>query len=129
MAALIAIIVPAGGTGAYMAAQPEPVKVEPKEVKTAVEDASTASERRFMAAEEKIERLGTASVNSQVVQSAGVEYIVDKIDAASPRAADKVDEPPEVEAARIRATAIKKKKRKAEVLGTKYDPFEDLPKP
>ena len=68
-------------------------------------------------------------VDARITQSAGVEYIALKIDAASPKAADKVEEPEEVEAARIRSGEIKKKKRRAEVLGEKYDPFEDLPKP
>lgn len=129
LAALIAVITTGGGTGAYMAAQPGPQRVEPKEVKEAVVEADRADKRRMDVVESKVERLGSAQVEGQIAQSAGVEYIANKIDAASPKAADKVDEPPEVEAARIRADAIKKKKRKAEVLGTKYDPFEDLPKP
>jgi len=126
---LIALLSTAGGSGVYMAAQPTPEKVEPKEVKEAVVKAEKADKARIEAVEVKVERLGSASVDSQVAQSAGVEYIVKKIDAASPKVADEVEEPPEVEAARIRSDEIKTKKRRAEVLGKKYDPFEDLPAP
>ncbi len=129
LAALIALLTTAGGWGGYMVVQPAESKVESKEVKDAVVDAKDASEKRFLDAEGKIERLGTAQVHSQVAQSAGVKYIVDKIDAASPRAKGKIKEPHEVEAARIRADDIIKKKRRAELLGTKYDPFADLPAP
>ena len=114
--------------GAYIAAA-APQKVEPKEVKAAVESAKDASEIRFKEAEKKIERLGTAQVASQVAQSAGVEYIADKIDAAHPKVAGVTKEPPEVEAARVRSEGIRKKKRRAELLGAHYDPFEDLPSP
>jgi len=126
---LVAILGTAGGSGAYVAIQPRPAKADPNAVKAAVESAERADKKRIEAVEVKVERLGSAQVEAQVAQSAGVEYIVDKIDAANPRSADKIPEPPEVEAARIRSESIKKKKRKAEVLGTKYDPFADLPKP
>lgn len=129
LAALVTILTAAGGSGAYIAAQPEPAKVEPKEVKATVEANSRAQVQRIEAVEGKVEQLGTAAVESQVQQSAGVEYIVEKIDKAHPRSAEAVDEPEAVEEARIRAEAIQKKKRKAKVLGTKYDPFADLPGP
>jgi hypothetical protein len=128
LGALIALLTTAGGSGAYIAAA-APQKVEPKEVKAAVESAKDASEIRFKEAEKKIERLGTAQVASQVAQSAGVEYIADKIDAAHPKVAGVTKEPPEVEAARVRSEGIRKKKRRAELLGAHYDPFEDLPSP
>jgi hypothetical protein len=129
LGAVIAILTAAGGTGGYFAVQPEPQRVETKEVQETVVSKTGAIESRVGKLEGKMERVGSAQVDSQIQQAEGVAYIVDKIDTAHPRSADKVDEPKVVEEARIRSTEIQKKKRRAEVLGEKYDAFEDLPKP
>lgn len=132
LAALVALVGAAGGTGGYFATQPKGESAETKEtkdVKETVMRQGSALDSRVGDVESKVQALGTVAVEQQMQQSASTEFIVGKIDAAHPRTADKVDEPEEVEAARIKTEAIQKKKRRAKVLGEKYDPFDDLPKP
>jgi len=129
LGAVIAILTAAGGTGGYFAVQPSPARVDGKDVQDTVVWKAAAIQTRVEDVEDKVERLGTAQVDVQIQQAEGVSYIVDKIDAAHPRTAAQTTEPEAVEKARIRATDIQKKRRTSEILGGKYDPFDDLPRP
>lgn len=58
--------------------------------------------------ERKIKQLGRAVVETQIQLSDGTDYLAKKIDAANPRAADKVEPPPTVQKAKTRVDQIKR---------------------
>lgn len=111
LGALLALITGGGGATAYMVTrQPteDEAAAKAQPVVDTVEKSSNAMQSRVEKAEKKIERLGTIAVEQQVQLSDGIEYIGKKIDAAHPRTAEAVDEPPSVKAAKTKADTIKR---------------------
>jgi len=128
LGALLALITGSGGATVYM------VTRQPTEAETArpvveqVEQSSSKMQNRVEKAEKKIERLGTIAVEQQVQLADGIEFIGAKIDAAHPRTAEAVEEPPSVRAAKTKAAKIKARKGSAELFRDidPSDPFAGL---
>lgn len=130
---LVAFIVGGGSVAGYQIANrpasPRPEQLADQAADQAATKASLPVKERVVDLENKVQRLGEVAVEQQVQISDGVHYIADKIDAAHPNKADKIKEPESVEAARIKADAIKKSKRVDELFDAENpDPFARLPK-
>ncbi len=130
LAALLTLMTTGGGTGVYLAMQ-KPTEDQKRESAKPVTESIDASrvevEARIESNAKKIGRLGEIAIEQQVQLSDGVEFIGDKIDAAHPKTKNKVDRPDSVDAAKKRATKIKKSKG-AEALFKEdpTDPFAGL---
>lgn len=71
--------------------------------------------------EKKIHQLGRSVIEMQIQVSDGTAYLADKIDAANPRAAKKVEPPPTVTKARTRVDEIKRSTRENDFFSADID--------
>ncbi|MCK5650622.1 MAG: hypothetical protein KAJ42_04555 [Gemmatimonadetes bacterium] len=124
------------GFGTYFATRPPPPPVEEAvRAKAAAEQAKAQYVEKAKTATAtdqeqniKIEQLGLQAVDDVVLEVDSQDYNTRMLKAMSPRAA-KEREPDSLTKARKQAQKIKKHRKEAIEKGTKYDPFEDLPKP
>lgn len=118
-----------GAMVAYVQANqpPEPTPAEQVEkveqVGSKVETRVTELDQHLKRNDKKIERTVDILLDQQVQISDSTDYIVNKIDAAHPRAANKTEEPASFAAGRKKAKAIK---RAREVEESTYDPADPL---
>ncbi len=124
MLAVLGVVgVPAGGYGALVLANDDPPPVKAVDVQQTVEDRSHELEQAIEQNAEgvaesakNIRTLGEEVVRIQDEQAEATQYISDKLDAISPKAA-KVEAPPSVRRAKKRADDAKLQERVDELFG------------
>lgn len=128
LSALLVIVTGGLGTQYYLGTRhPSPQEQVAPVIKSVGKETAEV-ERRVEKAERKIEVLKDIAQEQQVQISDSTEYITQKIDAAHPRAAGKVDRPESVRKAKTKADAIKKARHesKKELFEDSADPFEGI---
>lgn len=133
---LVAFIVGGGSVAGYTIAQrpepPSPDQLTQEAASSAAQKTSLPIKLRVGDLESKVQNLALAMVEQQAQLGEGIQYIADKIDAAHPSKADKVDVPPTIKEAADRAKSIKAQRRADEILdgnASIRDPFSHLPLP
>lgn len=130
---LVAFIIGGGSVAGYTIAQrpetPSPDQLTQEAASSAAQKTSLPIKLRVSDLEGRVENLAYSVVEQQIQLSEGIQYIADKIDAAHPSKADKIDVPPTVKAAAEKAEEIKRKQRADAILdgnASGSDPFSRL---